>query len=115
MQANDWERAADMFADGFAVDWPCSGERISRREDFVAIQSRYPAAGKWRFDIHRLIVDGGLGVTEFTASDGEQSARAVAFSEVEDGRIARQVEYWAAPYEPPAWRAALVERIDRIP
>jgi hypothetical protein len=115
MRANDWRRAADLFADGFVVDWPCTGERISRREDFVAIQELYPASGPWRFDIHRLLVDGPVAVTEFTASDGEQTARAIAFSEIHDGRIARQVEYWPSAYEPLAWRASLVERIDAIP
>ncbi len=115
MQANDWSLAADFFAEGFVVDWPCSGERISRREDFVAIQERYPAAGRWCFDIHRLIVDSGVAVTEVTASDGEQSARAITFSEIADGRIARQIEYWPAAYAPPGWRATLVERIDAVP
>lgn len=115
MRANDWRRAAGLFADGFVVDWPCSGERIVRREDFVAIQERYPASGPWRFDMHRLVVDGPIAVAEFTVSDGEQSARAIAFSEVDEGRIIRQVEYWPAAYEPPVWRARLVERIERVP
>ena len=114
MTANDWERAAAHLADGAVVDWPCSGERIARR-NFAEIQARYPAAGKWRFDLHRLVVDGEVAVTELTVTDGEQSARAIVFSEVAGDRIIRQVEYWPEAYEPPAWRADLVEPIEPVP
>jgi SnoaL-like domain len=114
MKAGDWERAAEHLADDCVVDWPCSGERMSR-EHFAEIQARYPAAGEWRWDLHRLIVEGDVAVTELTVTDGDQTARAIVFSEVVDNRIARQVEYWPEPYEPPAWRADLVERIEPVP
>jgi len=115
MEANDWRRAAELLADGCVVDWPCSGERISTREEFVAVQERYPASGRWQFDIHRLVVDGDLAVTELTVTDGEQSARAIVFSEVDGERIARQVEYWPMAYEPPESRSPRLERIESIP
>ncbi len=60
MTANDWERAAAHLADDCVVDWPCSGERFGR-EHFAEIQARYPAAAEWRFDLHRLIVEGRRG------------------------------------------------------
>lgn len=112
MTTNDWQRAAAHLADDCVVDWPCSGERISR-EHFAEIQARYPAAAEWRFDLHRLIVEGDVAVTELTVTDGERSARAIVFSEVADDSIIRQVEYWPEAYEPPAWRADLVERLPR--
>jgi limonene-1,2-epoxide hydrolase len=115
MRANDWDAAAAHFADGFVVDWPCSGERISSRSDYAEIQRRYPAAGRWSFDIHALVADDERAVTELTVSDGERSARAIVISEIGGDRIARQVEYWPVPYEPADWRADLVERIDPIP
>ena len=114
MSANDWERAAAHLADDAIVDWPCSGERI-RRQNFAEIQARYPAAGRWRFDLHRVVVEGALAVTELTVTDGEQSARAVVFSEIAGDSIVRQVEYWPEAYEPPAWRADLVEPIEPVP
>jgi ketosteroid isomerase-like protein len=72
MRANDWDRAAALFADDAVIEWPCSGERM-------------------------------------------KGPRAVAFSDVAGERIARQVEYWPEAYEPPAWRADFVERIEPIP
>jgi ketosteroid isomerase-like protein len=114
MTANDWERAAAHLADDAVVDWPCSGERIARR-NYAEIQARYPAAAKWRFDLHRVIVEGEVAVTELTVTDGKQTARAIVFSEVADDTIIRQIEYWLEAYEPPAWRADLVERIEPVP
>ncbi len=115
MAANDWEAAASFFAEGFVVDWPCSGERISRREDFIAVQREYPAAAAWRFDIDRLVVERDVAVTELTVSDGTQAARAIGFSEIHDGRIKRQVEYWPVAYDAPAWRKHLVQQIEKVP
>jgi limonene-1,2-epoxide hydrolase len=115
MRANDWDAAAAHFADGFVVDWPCSGERITSRRSYAEIQRRYPAAGRWSFEIHSLVADADRAVTELTASDGEQEARAIFIAEVAGDRIARQVEYWPMAYEPPAWRAELAERIPPLP
>ena len=68
MIANDWERAAAHLADECVVDWPCSGERIARRH-FAEIQARYPAAAKWRFDVHRLIAEGDVAVERGLSTD----------------------------------------------
>lgn len=88
MTTNDWQRAAAHLADDCVVDWPCSGERISR-EHFAEIQARYPAAAEWRFDLHRLIVEGDVAVTELTVTDGERSARAIVFSDPPSRVLAR--------------------------
>src|SRR6476620_1919660 len=49
MQENDWHRAAGHFTQDCEIAWPCSGERIVGRENFAAIQSRYPTnTGHWR-------------------------------------------------------------------
>jgi hypothetical protein len=115
MAANDWDAAAALFADDATIDWPCSGERIQSPAAWAEVQRRYPAAGRWRFDVHRLVVVGDVAVSEATVTDGEQSARVVAFSEIDGDRIARHVEYWPEAYEPPAWRADLAQRVQGLP
>jgi ketosteroid isomerase-like protein len=115
MRANDWDGAAALFADDAVIEWPCSGERMKSPRAWAEVQRRYPAAGTWRFEVHRLVVEGNLAVSEVTVTDGEQAARVVAFSEVVGERVARQIEYWPEAYEPPAWRADFVERIEPIP
>jgi limonene-1,2-epoxide hydrolase len=115
MAANDWDAAAALFTDDVTIDWPCSGELISSPGAWAEIQRRYPAAGRWRFDVHRLVVEGQTAVSEATVTDGEQSARVVAFSEVDGDRIAHHVEYWPEAYEPPAWRSDLAQRVEGLP
>ena len=116
MQENDWEQAAGYLAETCVIDWPCSGERIVGREDFAALQTEYPTStGRWTFDVHRIVAEDDVVVSEVTTTDGEQAARVVAFSTLEDGRIAHQTEYWPMPYEPPAGRQHLTQAIPRIP
>lgn len=116
MQRNDWWAAAGFLVDEIQIDWPCSGERIVGRANFVAVQELYPTStGRWTFDVHRLLSDSPTTVSEVTVSDGVQSARLIAFSDVVGDQIVRQVEYWPAAYEPPADRADLVVRIPPVP
>jgi limonene-1,2-epoxide hydrolase len=109
MAANDWDAAAALFSEDATIDWPCSSERMANPGSWAEVQRRYPAAGRWRFDVHRLLAEGDVAVSEVTVTDGEQTARVIGFSEVEGGRIVRQVEYWPQPYGAPSWRADLVE------
>ena len=110
MAANDFAAAGRFLHDDFLLDWPQSGERIRGRENFVAVNEHYPAAGPWRITLQRLIADEAAVATEVTVSDGVQADRAITFSELRDERIVRQTEYWLGGVEPAAWRARWVER-----
>ncbi|MCI0397078.1 MAG: nuclear transport factor 2 family protein [Chloroflexi bacterium] len=111
MNSNDFRAAAELFHDDYVLEWPQSGERIRGRENFVAINDNYPAAGRWHFTIHRLIADESGTASEVTVTDGAITARVVTFSEFRDGKIVYQVEYWSDPFEAAAWRAEWVERM----
>ena len=116
MQENDWERAAGHLTQDCVIDWPCSGERIVGREDFAAIQARYPTnTGRWSFDVHRIVAEEDIVVSEVTVTDEEQAARVVAFSVLDGSQIAHQIEYWPMPYDPQPGRADLTQPIARIP
>jgi hypothetical protein len=82
----------------------------------VSHESRYPTnTGRWSFDVHRIVADGNVVVSEVTVTDGEQAARVVAFSILDDGQIAHQIEYWPMPYDPLPGRGDLTHAIARIP
>jgi limonene-1,2-epoxide hydrolase len=108
MNSNDFAAASLWLHEDYTLDWPQSGERITGRTDFAALNAAYPAAGPWRFTVNRLVADGPDVVTDVTVTDGAVVARAVTFSRVQDGRILHQTEYWPDPYPAPAWRAAWV-------
>ncbi len=116
MQENDWHRAAGHFTEDCEIDWPCSGERIVGRENFAAIQARYPTnTGRWSFDVHRIVAEEDIVVSEVTVTDGEQAARVVAFSIFDGSQIARQIEYWLMAYDPQPGREGLTQPIARVP
>jgi ketosteroid isomerase-like protein len=112
MAANDFRAAGALLHDDYVLEWPQSGERIRGRDNFVAVNEHYPAAGPWRITLRRIVADRDGVATEVEVTDGVRRDRAVTFSELRDGRIARQIEYWPDPTEPAAWRARWVERTD---
>lgn len=114
MAANDFRAAGGYLHDDFLLDWPQSGERVRGRAHFVAVNEGYPAAGRWRIVLRRIVADADAPtvVTEVTVSDGVRHDRAITFSEIRDGRIVCQTEYWPDVMVAAAWRAPWVERID---
>jgi ketosteroid isomerase-like protein len=109
MAANDFAAAGRFLHDDFVLDWPQSGERIRGPENFVAVNQHYPTVGRWQITVDRLIADERGVATDVTVTDGVQADRAITFSELRDGRIIRQTEYWLGGVEPAAWRARWVE------
>ncbi len=113
MNENDWRAASQLLHDDYLLEWPQSGERIRGRDNFVAVNAHYPAAGRWRFDVLHLVADGEGAASEVAVTDGAVVARAISFFEVRDGLIVRMTEYWPDQFEAAEWRARWVERIDR--
>ncbi len=112
MAANGFRAAGALLHDDYQLDWPQSGERIRGRENFVAVNEHYPAAGRWSFTVRRLVADVGAVATEVAVTDGVQAGTAITFSEVRNGRIVRQTEYWPDTFAAAPWRADWVERTD---
>jgi limonene-1,2-epoxide hydrolase len=110
MATNDFHAAAQLLHDDYILEWPQSGERIRGRDNFSAINTFYPAEGKWTFKINHIAADGDLVVTDVTVSDGKRQDQAITFSTICDGTILKQVEFWPESFEAPAWRTQWVEK-----
>jgi hypothetical protein len=113
MATNDFDAVAAVLGREFVLEWPQSGERIRGAETFARMNREYPAHGRWRFEINRILGDDAEAVSDVSVTDGVQIARAISFFTVEGGAITRIVEFWPEPYDPPPDRAHLVERMDR--
>ena len=111
MQSNDFKSAGEWLHDDYVLEWPQSGERIRGRTNFVAINEKYPAHGRWKFRIHRMVAEGNQVVTDVGVTDGVINARVITFSTVRDEKIVHQTEFWPDPFEAPAWRAEWVEKM----
>ena len=51
-------------------------------------------------------------VSDVTVTDGVQTARAISFFSIAEGKVTRLVEFWPEPYTAPANRAHLVETME---
>lgn len=111
METNDFHAASQLLHDGYTLDWPQSGERIVGRENFAAINTNYPAEGKWHFEINQIVAEGDFVVTDVSVNEGKNTGRAITFSTIRDGKIWKQIEFWPDPFEAPTWRAQWVEKL----
>ena len=105
--AFDFEAAGHLLSDDFVCEWPQSRERIRGRENFVAVNANYP--GRWRITIERIVACGNTVVTDVSLVSGDETARAVSFFELRDGKIVKETDYWPEPYAAPESRAQWVE------
>ena len=112
MASNDFGSVAAVLAPGFVHEWPQSNERLRGAERFARMNAEYPAHGRWVFTVHRIVGGAAEAVSDVSVSDGVQSARALSFFDIADGKIERIVEFWPEPYAAPAGRAHLVEPIE---
>ncbi len=109
MNTNDFRLASELFSDDYVLEWPQSKERIRGRENFSRMNEEYPAHGRWRFVINRIVGNETEAVSDVSVTDGVIKARAITFTTVQDGKISKQVEYWPEDYPAPENRKHLVE------
>lgn len=112
MSTNDFYAVANLLHDDYTLEWPQSGERIQGRDNFAAMNTSYPAEGKWTFQINHIVAEGDMVATDVSVSDGKLHDRCITFSTIRDGRIHKQVEFWPEAFEAPAWRASWIENIE---
>lgn len=110
MNTNDWRAAAEFFSDDFVLEWPQSGERIRGRDNFVAVNTNYPANGRWGFAVNQIVAGETDVVSDVNVTDGVIQGRVLTFSQMRDGKIVSQKEFWPEPFAAPEWRAQWVEK-----
>jgi SnoaL-like domain len=98
----------EVLADDCVQDWPQSGELIRGKANIIAINKNYP--GLPTATVRRERADGRLVITEVDLDYGGKIYQAVSIVEIDGGKIVRETEYFAEPFEAPQWRAQWVER-----
>jgi len=99
--------------DDFAEEWPQSGERLTKSAATRLAESYAEMSGtNPTFTYKRMLGGGDVFVVEGTIDYGDGiPVSYVGIGEARDGKIARMTEYFANPFEAPAWRADFVERM----
>ena len=109
--ANDFEAEHSIYREDAVLEYPQSGERIRSRRSIQAQRATQPS--KKRFTVRRIIGSGDLWITEFILTYDAKPSYTVSIMEFSGEKVARETQYFADPFEAPAWRAQWVERTDK--
>jgi ketosteroid isomerase-like protein len=105
----DADAEHDIYADDAICDYPQSGERILGRANLQALRSHHPGKPSG-FEVKRILGSGNLWVTEYTIQYKGQRAFTVSIMEFRDGKVVHETQYFADPFEAPAWRKQWVQQ-----
>jgi hypothetical protein len=108
--ANDFDVEHEIYRADAVLEYPQSGERIRGRSNIQA--SRFAQPNSKRFRVRRIVGAGNLWVTEFILIYDGRPSYTVSVMEFQDGKVARETQYFADPFEPGPSRAHLVERME---
>jgi hypothetical protein len=108
--AGDANAEHDIYADDAICDYPQSGERILGRSNLQALRSHHPGkpAG---FNVKRILGKGDLWSRNIRITYQGRSAYTVSIMEFRDGKVVHETQYFADPFEAPAWRSKWVQQV----
>jgi hypothetical protein len=107
--ANDFEVEHQIYREDAVLEYPQSGERIRGRRNIQA--SRVAQPNMKRFTVPRILGAGDLWVAEFVLTYDGQPSYTVSIMELDDGKVARETQYFGDAFEPGPSRALWVERM----
>ena len=98
-----------IYAADAILDYPQSGERFRGRAKIQAQRGGHPADR--HFTILRIRGGGDLWVNECVITYDGVPTYAVSVMEFSGDLVTHETQYFADPFQAPAWRAALAEPI----
>jgi hypothetical protein len=109
--ASDFDAEHDIYCEDAILEYPQSGERITSRRNIQSSREAQPNSK--RFTVRRIVGSGDLWVTELVLSYDGRPSYVVSIMEFQDGKVARETQYFGDPFEPGPSRAQFVERIEQ--
>ena len=106
----------DYATDDFVQEWPQSGERLTKEASMRIGESYEEKTGTSpKFTYKRMLGGDDVFVIEGTIDYGDGvPVSYVGIGELRDGKVAKMTEYFANPFEAPAWRAQYVEKMEPV-
>ncbi|HET6555331.1 MAG TPA: nuclear transport factor 2 family protein [Dyella sp.] len=107
--AGDLVAEHEIYLDDAVCEYPQSGEIIHGRHNLQALRSHHPDKPSG-FEVRRIVGKDNLWVTEYMITYGSKPTYTVSLMEFRDGKVSRETQYFADPFEAPSWRAQWVTR-----
>lgn len=106
----------EMAGDDFVQEYPQSGERFRGRDRIAEMTASYPTqtGTSPKATLRRILKPGQAWIIEGTIDYGDGTpVSAISIIEMgSDGKVARQTDYFANPFEAPAWRSQYAEKME---
>ncbi len=106
--AGDVELEHDIYAADAVCEYPQSGERILGRSNLQALRSHHPGKPSG-FKVRRILGREDLWITEYIIDYQGRPAYTVSIMEFHDGKVVHETQYFADPFNAPAWRSKWVQ------
>lgn len=98
-EANDLDTMHGLRDEGFVVDFPQTGERLTGRDAVRAYEVAH-GDGSSSFELVRLTGEGGAWVAEGLMRSASGTTHVVSISELQHSRVVRSIDYFAGPLPP---------------
>jgi len=105
----DWDAFVALLTEDVRYEMPQTSERITGKERYLRFNQEYP--GDWQLSVTRLVADGSTAAASSNFTVGNERMVAMTFFELDGDLISRVTDFWPEPYEPPAGREHLGERL----
>jgi hypothetical protein len=97
------EGEGEIYCDDVELEYPQSGERFHGRRNVLESRTQNPT--KRRFEVKRTLGSGNLWTIEYVLFYDGRPVPTVSIMEFRDEKVVREIQYYADPFEAPAWRA----------
>ena len=108
-EAGDVELEHRLYAEDAILDYPQSGERFVGRSTIAEQRGGNPA--ERHFKLRRVLGTGSMWVSECVITYDGAPTMSVSIMEFADDLVAHETQYFADPFEAPAARARIAQRI----
>jgi hypothetical protein len=106
---HNFDDLEDLLHEEVVEEYPQSGERILGLHNYRSYAENIPRMPN--VTDYNIKVSGDLAIAERTVEYESNRSYNTAICEMQDGKIKKATQYFAAPFEAPQWRAQWVERM----
>ena len=105
----DISALTELVHPDISVEWPQSGERFTGRENALGAQLATPVKPEMAGE-PIVLGSGDVWIVRMPLRYGSETHYYAGIFEIEDGRLRRTTEYFAAPFPPNEARARFADR-----
>ena len=106
--AGDQVAEHEIYHDDVVCEYPQSGEVIRGRSNLQALRSHHPGRPSG-FSVRRIVGKDNLWITEYVIVYEGKRVYTVSIMEFRVGKVSHETQYFADPFNAPAWRVQWVE------